>query len=56
MIGIQDPAQGNFSIPQANGGAHMEVTGLSTFVTTKAAAYLFLPSITAIKFIASLSE
>jgi hypothetical protein len=30
------------------------VTGLSTFVTTKAAAYCFLPSITAIRFIAGL--
>ena len=43
-------------MPQANGGAPIEVAGLSSFVTTKAAAYLFLPSITAIKFIANLGE
>ena len=45
-----------FVIPQADGGPPIEMTGLSTFVTTKAAAYLFLPSITAIKFIANLGE
>ena len=41
-------------MPQADGSPPIEVTGLSSFVTTKAAAYVFLPSITAIKFIASL--
>ena len=43
-------------MPQAGGGPPIEVTGLSSFVTTKAAAYVFLPSITAIKFIADLGE
>ena len=43
-------------MPQANGGPPLDVTGLSTFVTTKAAADLFLPSITAIEFIAHLDE
>ena len=56
LIGTQNPAESIFVIPQANGGAPIEVTGLSTFVTTKAAAYVFLPSITAIKFIATLAE
>jgi hypothetical protein len=32
------------------------VTGLSTFITTRAAAYTFLPSITGINFIANLGE
>jgi deferrochelatase/peroxidase EfeB len=54
MIGTQDPAESIFVIPQANGGPPIKVTGFSTFVTTKAAAYCFLPSITAIKFIAKL--
>ena len=49
VIGTQDPAESIFVIPQADGGPPIEVTGLSSFVTTKAAAYLFLPSITAIK-------
>ena len=56
LIGTQDPAESIFVIPHANGGPPVEITGLSTFVTTKAAAYLFLPSLTAIKFIASFGE
>ena len=56
LIGTQDPAESIFVIPQANGAPPIEVTGLSSFVTTKAAAYMFLPSITAIKFIADLGE
>ena len=56
LIGAQNSAESIFVIPQANGGPPVEVTGLSSFVTTKAAAYLFLPSITAIKFIATLGE
>ena len=54
MIGTQDPAESIFVMPQPNGVPPIKVTGLSTFVTTKAAAYCFLPSITAIKFIANL--
>jgi deferrochelatase/peroxidase EfeB len=55
MIGTQNPAESIFAIPQANGAPPIKVTGFSTFVTTKAAAYCFLPSITAIKFIAQLN-
>jgi deferrochelatase/peroxidase EfeB len=54
MIGTQDPAESIFVIPQANGAPPIKVIGFSTFVTTKAAAYCFLPSITAIKFISQL--
>ena len=56
LIGTQNPAESIFVIPQANGGPPIEVTDLSSFITTKAAAYMFLPSITAIKFIANLGE
>ena len=56
LIGTQKPAESIFVIPQADGAPPIEVTGLSSFVTTKAAAYAFLPSITAIKFIANLGE
>jgi deferrochelatase/peroxidase EfeB len=55
MIGTQDPADSIFVIPQANGVPPIKVTGLSTFIVTKAAAYCFLPSITAVRFIASLT-
>ncbi len=54
MIGTQDPAESIFVIPWPNGAPPIKVTGLATFVKTRAAAYCFLPSITAIKFIASL--
>ena len=54
MIGTQDPAESIFVIPQANGAPAIKVTGFRSFVTTKAAAYCFLPSITAIKFISKL--
>jgi deferrochelatase/peroxidase EfeB len=55
MIGTQDPAESIFVIPQANGAPPIKITGFSTFVTTKAAAYCYLPSITAIKFISKLA-
>ena len=54
MIGTQDPAESIFVIPQANGAPPIRITGFSTFVVTKAAAYCFLPSITAIRFISNL--
>ena len=54
IIGTQDPAESIFVIPQANGAPPIKITGFSTFVTTKAAAYCFLPSITAVKFISAL--
>ncbi len=54
MIGTQDPAESIFVIPQSNGGPPIKITGFSSFTTTKAAAYCFLPSITAIKFISGL--
>jgi hypothetical protein len=53
MIGIQDPNDSIFVIPQG-GAPPIKVDGLLTFVTTKAAAYCFLPSVTAIRFIARL--
>lgn len=54
MIGTQDPTESIFVIPQTNGSPPIKITGFSTFTTTKAAAYCFLPSITAIKFISKL--
>jgi deferrochelatase/peroxidase EfeB len=54
LIGTQDPAKSIFVIPQANGAPPIKLRGFSSFVTTKAAAYCFLPSVTAIKFIAGL--
>jgi deferrochelatase/peroxidase EfeB len=55
MIGTQDAAESIFVIPRADGAPPIKITGFSSFTKTKAAAYCFLPSITAIKFIANLS-
>ncbi len=54
MIGTQDTAESIFAIPQANGVQPIKITGFSSFTKTKAAAYCFLPSVTALKFIANL--
>jgi deferrochelatase/peroxidase EfeB len=54
MIGKQDPAESIFMIPQANGAPPIKITGFTSFISTKAAAYCFLPSVTAIKFISRL--
>ena len=54
MIGTQDPAESILVIPQANGAPPIKITGLPSFCMTRAAAYCFLPSITAIKLIAGL--
>jgi deferrochelatase/peroxidase EfeB len=54
MIGTQDPSESIFIIPQANGAPPIKITGFSSFIATRAAAYCFLPSVTAIRFISNL--
>jgi deferrochelatase/peroxidase EfeB len=54
MIATQDPSESIFVIPQKDGAPPIKVTGLSTFTSTKAAAYCFLPGVTALRFIAQL--
>ena len=49
-----DPTQSLFEIPQPDGAPPLKITGFSSFVTTRASAYCFLPSITALKFISRL--
>jgi hypothetical protein len=51
---ISDPGESVLEIPQPNGAPSLQITGFSSFVTTRASAYCFLPSITALKFIANL--
>ena len=43
-----------FDIPRPEGAAPVRITGFSSFVTTRATAYCFLPSLTALRFIAKL--
>ncbi len=54
LTGTQGTAESIFVIPEGDGSPPMKLTGLSNFVTTKAAAYVFLPSITALNFAANL--
>ncbi len=51
MIGTQDPAESLFVIPQPGGA--LRLTGLTSFVTTRAAAYCFLPGVSGLRFIAA---
>ena len=53
---VSDPTESVFEIPQSTGAPSLKITGFSSFVTTRASAYCFLPSITALKFIANLPE
>jgi deferrochelatase/peroxidase EfeB len=53
IIGTQNPEESIFAVPQVN-GPPIKVTGFSSFITTRAAAYCFLPSITAMKLTAGL--
>lgn len=50
MIGNNTPEDSKFKIPAA--GGPKIVTGFSQFVTTRGSAYCFLPSITALKYMA----
>lgn len=54
IVGTQDPAESIFVIPQPNGAAPIEIKGFSSFLKTKATAYCFLPSITALRFMSQL--
>ncbi len=56
LIGAQDPRESIFLIPQTDGSPPIKITGFPSFTTTKAAAYCFLPAITAMKFIAGLGR
>ena len=54
IIGTQNPEESIFVFPQANSAPPIKIIGFSSFTTTRATAYCFLPSITAMKFIAGL--
>ena len=53
LIGANDPGDSVFDIPQTS-GPPLRTTGFSSFVTTRAAAYCFLPSVAALQRIATL--
>jgi len=53
ILGSNDPADSRFVMP-ARDGPPAEITGFSQFVTTRGGAYCFLPSITALSYLAEL--
>ena len=53
LVGSNDPASSVFDVPQPS-GPPLRTIGFSSFVTTRAAAYCFLPSIAALQRIAAL--
>ena len=55
MVGTQNPTESIFVIPQPGGAPPIKITGFSSFIMTKASTYCFLPSVTAINFIANLT-
>jgi deferrochelatase/peroxidase EfeB len=55
LIGNNDPAGSVFDIPQPS-GPPLKITGFQRFTTTRAVAYCFLPSMTALRWISSIPE
>ncbi len=53
IVGTNDPADSIFEMPQPS-GPPLKLTGFTQFTTTKAGAYCFLPSISAMKWIAAI--
>jgi len=49
MTGANDPAESRFEMP---GAPRLEVTGFPSFVVTRGCAYVFLPSMTALRYLA----
>ena len=54
LLGANEPATSWFDLPLPS-GAPIRLRGLPRFVTTKGGAYTFLPSISAIKYLGSMS-
>ena len=54
VIGVNDPEDSIFEMPQPGGAPPIRITGFGSFTHTRATAYCFLPSITALTFIAGL--
>jgi deferrochelatase/peroxidase EfeB len=55
ITGTNDPADSVFEIRQPDGAPPVRITGFRSFTHTRASAYCFLPSITALRFIAGLT-
>jgi len=56
FLGVNDPASSSLTVAGcgANGAGNKAVTGFSRLVTTRGGAYVFLPSITGLRYLAAL--
>lgn len=56
FLGVNDPSSSSFTLAAcgANGAANTTVTGFPRLVTTRGGAYVFLPSITGLRYLAGL--
>jgi deferrochelatase/peroxidase EfeB len=55
IMGANDPADSVFEMRRPGGAPPLRITGFGSFATTRGAAYCFLPSLTALRFIAGLA-
>ena len=53
LVGNNDPTDSRFVIPVANGDPQV-ITGFSSFVTTRGTMYCFIPSLTALRWLADM--
>jgi hypothetical protein len=56
FLGVNDPSSSSLTLAAcgANGAANTTVTGFPRLVTTRGGAYVFLPSITGLRYLAAL--
>jgi len=57
FLGVNDPSSSSFTLaaPGKNGKNNTHVTGFSRMITTRGGAYCFLPSITGLRYLSTLS-
>lgn len=56
FLGVNDPSQSSLTLaaPGARGVNNKTITGFSRMITTRGGAYVFLPSITGLRYLAAL--
>jgi len=55
LCGVNDPSTSSFMLPSPAGqSTNQRLTGFSRFITTRGGAYCYLPSITALRYLARL--
>jgi deferrochelatase/peroxidase EfeB len=55
FLGVNDPSNSSFTLPAIGTQNNTTITGFSRLVTTRGSAYVFLPSITGLRYLVTLS-